>query len=186
MTLATKLQILIIAGTFTAGYIIGRFTTNKIVQKQEVTVSRKIEEQKQQVQTQATVQKDSTTVKITNKIEKYYSPKGKLVKVVDYSSTEGTQSADSLFLESKVNLDTFKSSEQVQKVTTTYQPNWSIFYQMPIQNLIKPSFHQTFQSAEIGFGYRITGNFHVLGSVDVNYFDGKLISDGKIGVMLQF
>lgn len=168
-----KTYLLTVTIVFTVGFIAGRQDATKInsvIQKDEVKINSTVVSQVQNTQEN---KKDSTIVKIISRKELYYSPNGKIKKVVVVDEQSKDKKIDNIF--ATVNKDTFKTEdvEQKSEKKIDYKSNWLLQVSHPITK-INPT------ELNIGLGYSIINDIYLTASTDIKF------SQQSLGVTFTF
>lgn len=148
----TKLLVLIFLSSATASFIFGRISANKLSKIETSSKSTQVETIKAIVSTQAEAQKDSTTVKQTIIVDKFYSKKGKLERE-RISNTRSSRN----FIQNEEIHSVAKTEEKTESKTTreektSYKPNWEL-------GLLSPT--SDYKNPNVDIGYRVFDDFYL-------------------------
>lgn len=138
ITFANIFFIFILIG-FVLGFMVGiSFKKDQPVKITTVTQTQTQTAQKTQIQSQATVQKDSTMMQQMNYTEKFFNKKGILMKELDYGNNMlVTAQSDSSQHFNEVN-DIRSRSQIVVTTTETYMSRWWVGMNVRTQDILTP------------------------------------------------
>jgi hypothetical protein len=172
--MSKKIYILTVFIVFIVGFITGKQDNDKINSIMEKNTIKTNTQIVSQVQNAQESKKDSTTVKQISRKELYYSPKGKIKKVVVIGENINNQEVNTIF--ATVNKDTFKvvDSNIYYQKEINYKNNWMIQTTYPILE------YPDFSKLNLGIGYRIIGDIYMTASTDIKF------TQTAIGLILLF
>lgn len=162
---------LISLGLVIFGFILGRVSAHKISKLQETHSMAQIALSKKEVSSQANSQQDSSKVKQTRLVKKFYNDNGKLA----HSETKDTFYKTNSFLLAQNNFTehfyTLNNLTTSQNKTTHYTSNWLVGISINPLNI--------YNNIQMQVGYRIIDNLYLTSSVN-----NKLAP--TIGIIINF
>jgi len=172
-----KIKKLLPGVTLIIGFILGRVTESKISKKEEVTVSSQILTQKEHVQTQAEIKKDSMVSQRAIYVEKHYSNSGKLKSEIYTATNYGAIVAMDDSHKTAIVNEASQDSEIKSNTITSHQSNWGVGLFYPADKNYIQNFQPTKFQAQIS--YRVFGSFYLSGQSNINF------TQKMIGILYQ-
>jgi hypothetical protein len=157
---------------FICGFLLGRYSANKLRKTVSISKIDSTESKKEEVQSHAEDKKSLTTAQEMNYTEKFYSKKGILLHEISYGSKDGAMVTETTRTRSRTQINS--DSHSIQNVTTasSYESNVLIGIYYPV------SLSTNFKETEFSLSYRIFSSFYIVGMADL-YF-----KKAAVGIMV--
>lgn len=165
---------------FSTGFIIGRFTTNKLSKEKTQTIAKAEQKNETVAKVNQHTQQHSTEAIKRRTVKVLYDDKGKIrEKITTDTQKDGASNLVSIATSSTI---TRNQEASVQNVTQTksYESNWiaGAYFKVDIQNIKNTS--SILDEIEIPVSYRVIGNVYASAMPEINLKDFKK-SSGWIG-----
>lgn len=141
---------------FILGYFTGRFISSSPTKITSKIETQSVSTTKQDIQTLATVKKDSATSLQTIVVNKSYSPNGKLSNETVTRTRLISKAKVDLVLTKKVAINTHVAIQTKSETVTSYQSNWLVGLSVPASiNSMK------MKDVRATLNYRLIGSYYI-------------------------